>query len=192
MPVIVAFDQALKHGAVCVMHGERSPKVAWTDRWKSPADLQTQEQVLLKLHEWALESGLRAAAQGASGVVVVLEDVFVEKNVHTSKVLARVQGVVMMAAARLGAHVVFVNPGAWQRDLGLGRRAERSRIKHIGHIMARGMVEWDINEDEADAILIARYVWGEIRRGGGLYPKGGDDANKTKTRKGQIFSKPAS
>ena len=97
---------------------------------------------------------------------VVIEDTFFLKNIKTVKKLCLAQGILLGQLPK--ANLIQVFPNTWKKHFGLGKgKATRDEQKQTSISVAETLflIEYGINDDEADAILMGRYVL-EIMEGG--------------------------
>ena len=97
---------------------------------------------------------------------VVIEDTFFLKNIKTVKKLCLAQGILLGQLPK--ANLIQVFPNTWKKHFGLGKgKATRSEQKQTSISVAETLflIEYGINDDEADAILMGRYVL-ETMKGG--------------------------
>ena len=90
---------------------------------------------------------------------VVIEDTFFLKNIKTVKKLCLAQGILLGQLPK--ANLIQVFPNTWKKHFGLGKgKATRSEQKQTSISVAETMflIGHGINDDEADAILMGRYV----------------------------------
>lgn len=90
---------------------------------------------------------------------VVIEDTFFLKNIKTVKKLCLAQGILLGQLPK--ANLIQVFPNTWKKHFGLGKgKATRDEQKQTSISVAETMflIEYGINDDEADAILMGRYV----------------------------------
>lgn len=96
---------------------------------------------------------------------VVIEDSYLgrgpKSNVNTVKVLARIQGMWLMAFAMRGLTAEIILPAAWQSGIlaGLiGKRTKSKECKKAAALWVRATHKLVVPEDVADAIGIATFV----------------------------------
>lgn len=97
---------------------------------------------------------------------VVIEDTFFLKNIKTVKKLCLAQGILLGQLPK--ANLIQVFPNTWKKHFGLGKgKATRDEQKQTSISVAETMflIGHGINDDEADAILMGRYVL-ETMKGG--------------------------
>lgn len=97
---------------------------------------------------------------------VVIEDTFFLKNIKTVKKLCLAQGILLGQLPE--ANLIQVFPNTWKKHFGLGKgKATRDEQKQTSISVAETMflIGHGINDDEADAILMGRYVL-ETMKGG--------------------------
>lgn len=90
---------------------------------------------------------------------VVIEDTFFLKNIETVKKLCLAQGILLGQLPK--ANLIQVFPNTWKKHFGLGKgKATRDEQKQTSISVAETMflIGHGINDDEADAILLGRYV----------------------------------
>ena len=90
---------------------------------------------------------------------VVIEDTFFLKNIKTVKKLCLAQGILLGQLPKVNLIQVF--PNTWKKHFGLGKgKATRDEQKQTSISVAETMflIGHGINDDEADAILMCRYV----------------------------------
>lgn len=90
---------------------------------------------------------------------VVIEDTFFLKNIKTVKKLCLAQGILLGQLPKVNLIQVF--PNTWKKHFGLGKgKATRDEQKQTSISVAETMflIGHGINDDEADAILMGRYV----------------------------------
>lgn len=90
---------------------------------------------------------------------VVIEDTFFLKNIKTVKKLCLAQGILLGQLPK--ANFIQVFPNTWKKHFGLGKgKATRDEQKQTSISVAETMflIGHGINDDEADAILMGRYV----------------------------------
>lgn len=90
---------------------------------------------------------------------VVIEDTFFLKNIKTVKKLCLAQGILLGQLPK--ANLIQVFPNTWKKHFGLGKgKATRDEQKQTSISVAETMflIGHGINDDEADAILLGRYV----------------------------------
>lgn len=90
---------------------------------------------------------------------VVIEDTFFLKNIKTVKKLCLAQGILLGQLPK--ANLIQVFPNTWKKHFGLGKgKATRDEQKQTSISVAETLflIEYGINDDEADAILMGRYV----------------------------------
>ena len=90
---------------------------------------------------------------------VVIEDTFFLKNIKTVKKLCLAQGILLGQLPK--ANLIQVFPNTWKRHFGLGKgKATRREQKQTSISVAETMflIGHGINDDDADAILMGRYV----------------------------------
>lgn len=91
--------------------------------------------------------------------IVVIEDTFFLKNIKTVKKLCLAQGILLGQLPK--ANLIQVFPNTWKKHFGLGKgKATRDEQKQTSISVAETMflIGHGINDDEADAILMGRYV----------------------------------
>ena len=97
---------------------------------------------------------------------VVIEDTFFLKNIKTVKKLCLAQGILLGQLPE--AELIQVFPNTWKKHFGLGKgKATRDVQKQTSISVAETLflISAKINDDEADAILMGRYVL-ETMKGG--------------------------
>lgn len=90
---------------------------------------------------------------------VVIEDTFFLKNIKTVKKLCLAQGILLGQLPN--AELIQVFPNTWKKHFGLGKgKATRDEQKQTSISVAETLflISAKINDDEADAILMGRYV----------------------------------
>lgn len=90
---------------------------------------------------------------------VVIEDTFFLKNINTVKKLCLAQGILLGKLPE--AELVQVFPNTWKKHFGLGKgKATRTEQKQTSISVAETLflLNTRLNDDEADAILMGRYV----------------------------------
>ena len=90
---------------------------------------------------------------------VVIEDTFFLKNIKTVKKLCLAQGILLGQLPN--AELILVFPNTWKKHFGLGKgKATRDEQKQTSISVAETLflISAKINDDEADAILMGRYV----------------------------------
>lgn len=90
---------------------------------------------------------------------VVIEDTFFLKNIKTVKKLCLAQGILLGQLPK--ANLIQVFPNTWKKHFVLGKgKATRDEQKQTSISVAETLflIEYGINDDEADAILMGRYV----------------------------------
>jgi Holliday junction resolvasome RuvABC endonuclease subunit len=90
---------------------------------------------------------------------VVIEDTFFLKNIKTVKKLCLAQGILLGQLP--DAELIQVFPNTWKKHFGLGKgKATRDEQKQTSISVAETLFLTGIklNDDEADAILMGRYV----------------------------------
>lgn len=90
---------------------------------------------------------------------VVIEDTFFLKNIKTVKKLCLAQGILLGQLPK--ANLIQVFPNTWKKHFGLGKgKATRDEQKQTSISVAETLflIGHGINDDEADAILMGRYV----------------------------------
>lgn len=90
---------------------------------------------------------------------VVIEDTFFLKNIKTVKKLCLAQGILLGQLPN--AELIQVFPNTWKKHFGLGKgKATRDEQKQTSISVAETLflISAEINDDEADAILMGRYV----------------------------------
>lgn len=90
---------------------------------------------------------------------VVIEDTFFLKNIKTVKKLCLAQGILLGQLPK--ANLIQVFPNTWKKHFRLGKgKATRDEQKQTSISVAETMflIGHGINDDEADAILMGRYV----------------------------------
>lgn len=134
-----------------VRYGFIKPKEKdWVDRVRKMSD----EVVLL--------------SQEFNITTVVIEDTFFLKNIKTVKKLCLAQGMLLGQLPK--ANLIQVFPNTWKKHFGLGKgKATRDEQKQTSISVAETLflISNRINDDEADAILMGRYVL-ETLKGGEL------------------------
>lgn len=99
---------------------------------------------------------------------VVIEDTFFLRNIKTVKKLCLAQGILLGQLPE--ANLIQVFPNTWKKHFGLGKgKATRSEQKQTSISVAETifLISNKLNDDEADAILMGRYVK-ETLKGGEL------------------------
>lgn len=97
---------------------------------------------------------------------VVIEDTFFLKNIKTVKKLCLAQGILLGQLPE--AELIQVFPNTWKKHFGLGKgKATRSEQKQTSISVAEilFLLDSSINDDEADAILMGRYVLETLKGG---------------------------
>ena len=97
---------------------------------------------------------------------VVIEDTFFLKNIKTVKKLCLAQGILLGQLPK--ANLIQVFPNTWKKHFGLGKgKATRDEQKQTSISVAETLflIEYGINDDEADAILMGRYVLESLEGG---------------------------
>lgn len=97
---------------------------------------------------------------------VVIEDTFFLKNIKTVKKLCLAQGILLGQLP--DAELIQVFPNTWKKHFGLGKgKATRDEQKQTSISVAETLFLTGIklNDDEADAILMGRYVLGTLKGG---------------------------
>lgn len=134
-----------------VRYGFIKPKEKdWVDRVRKMSD----EVVLL--------------SQEFNITTVVIEDTFFLKNIKTVKKLCLAQGMLLGQLPK--ANLIQVFPNTWKKHFGLGKgKATRDEQKQTSISVAETLflISNRLNDDEADAILMGRYVL-ETLKGGEL------------------------
>lgn len=90
---------------------------------------------------------------------VVIEDTFFLKNIKTVKKLCLAQGILLGQLPN--AELIQVFPNTWKKHFGLGKgKATRDEQKQTSISVAETifLTSAKLNDDEADAILMGRYV----------------------------------
>lgn len=90
---------------------------------------------------------------------VVIEDTFFLKNIKTVKKLCLAQGILLGKLP--DAELLQVFPNTWKKHFGLGKgKATRTEQKQTSISVAETLflLNTRLNDDEADAILMGRYV----------------------------------
>lgn len=90
---------------------------------------------------------------------VVIEDTFFLKNIKTVKKLCLAQGILLGQLPE--TELIQVFPNTWKKHFGLGKgKATRDVQKQTSISVAETLflISAKINDDEADAILMGRYV----------------------------------
>ena len=101
----------------------------------------------------------RAFRQGVE--LAVLERPYLDRNVATMEVLARLLGAWEHACATRGLDVVLVRASEWQSAILRGiinRASKRAQRKRAARMWVKATFGLDCGEDESDAIALA--VWG--------------------------------
>lgn len=112
---------------------------------------------------------LMLRAQAASATVF-LEGIFLHhrghpaRNVETFRVLANVQGEILMMAARYGVVVHVIAPSVWQRQV-LGFSKGREELKRASAAAAHALVGPGLSEHESDAACVCLYGMWALRSG---------------------------
>lgn len=134
-----------------VRYGFFKPKEKdWVDRVR-----KMSEELVLLSHEFNITT-------------VVIEDTFFLKNIKTVKKLCLAQG--MLLGQLPNANLIQVFPNTWKKHFGLGKgKATRDEQKQTSISVAETLflISNRLNDDEADAILMGRYVL-ETLKGGEL------------------------
>lgn len=97
---------------------------------------------------------------------VVIEDTFFLKNIKTVKKLCLAQGILLGKLP--DAELVQVFPNTWKKHFGLGKgKATRTEQKQTSISVAETLflINTRLNDDEADAILMGRYVVESLEEG---------------------------
>lgn len=97
---------------------------------------------------------------------VVIEDTFFLKNIKTVKKLCLAQGILLCKLP--DAELVQVFPNTWKKHFGLGKgKATRTEQKQTSISVAETLflINTRLNDDEADAILMGRYVVESLEEG---------------------------
>lgn len=97
---------------------------------------------------------------------VVIEDTFFLKNIKTVKKLCLAQGILLGKLP--DAELVQVFPNTWKKHFGLGKgKATRTEQKQTSISVAETLflLNTRLNDDEADAILMGRYVVESLEEG---------------------------
>lgn len=97
---------------------------------------------------------------------VVIEDTFFLKNIKTVKKLCLAQGILLGQLPN--AELIQVFPNTWKKHFGLGKgKATRDVQKQTSISVAETLflISAKINDDEADAILMGRYVLETLKGG---------------------------
>lgn len=97
---------------------------------------------------------------------VVIEDTFFLKNIKTVKKLCLAQGILLGQLHE--ANLIQVFPNTWKKHFGLGKgKATRDEQKQTSISVAETMflISNRLNDDEADAILMGRYVQETLKGG---------------------------
>lgn len=90
---------------------------------------------------------------------VVIEDTFFLKNIKTVKKLCLAQGILLGQLPN--SELIQVFPNTWKKHFGLGKgKATRNEQKQTSISVAETifLTSAKLNDDEADAILMGRYV----------------------------------
>lgn len=102
---------------------------------------------------------------GGRGAVIFLEGIYLPatgsaaRNVETFRVLANVQGEILLEAARYGVEVRLVPPTQWQKRV-LGICRDRVKLKEAAITAARGFMREGLTEHESDAACLCLYgLW---------------------------------
>lgn len=98
---------------------------------------------------------------------VVIEDTFFLKNIKTVKKLCLAQGILLGQLPN--AELIQVFPNTWKKHFGLGKgKATRDEQKQTSISVAETifLTSAKLNDDEADAILMGRYVLETLKGGG--------------------------
>lgn len=86
---------------------------------------------------------------------VVIEDIVVERNWHTFKVLAIIIGSVYGLCIDKGISYSCLSPSAWRNMIDSGKKPrKRDELKVWGLNKVKMITNNTINDDEADAILV--------------------------------------
>lgn len=85
--------------------------------------------------------------------VVVIENVFVAKNVHSSLMLGHARGAAMLAASKAGVEIAEYNPTAVKLAVVGQGRADKNQIQQMVRVIL-GLPEVAI-EDASDALAVA-------------------------------------
>lgn len=97
---------------------------------------------------------------------VVIEDTFFLKNIKTVKKLCLAQGILLGQLPN--AELIQVFPNTWKKHFGLGKgKATRDEQKQTSISVAETifLTSAKLNDDEADAILMGRYVLETLKGG---------------------------
>lgn len=97
---------------------------------------------------------------------VVIEDTFFLKNIKTVKKLCLAQGILLGELP--DAELVQVFPNTWKKHFCLGKgKATRTEQKQTSISVAETLflINTRLNDDEADAILMGRYVVESLEEG---------------------------
>lgn len=97
---------------------------------------------------------------------VVIEDTFFLKNIKTVKKLCLAQGILLGQLPN--AELIQVFPNTWKKHFGLGKgKATRDEQKQTSISVAETifLTSAKLNDDEADAILMGRYVLETLKVG---------------------------
>lgn len=89
---------------------------------------------------------------------VVIEDTYVSKNVNTVKKLCMAQGIIIGMLPNVD--IIQIYPTSWKSYYGLTKQKnKRSEQKQSSLSIAETMTRLSVgNDDEADAVLIGKYI----------------------------------
>ena len=93
--------------------------------------------------------------------LAVLERPYLEKNLNTMEVLARLLGAWEHSCATRGLEVVLVRASEWQSAILRGlinQASKRAQRKRAARMWVKATFAIDLGEDESDAVALA--VWG--------------------------------
>lgn len=95
--------------------------------------------------------------------IVYIEDTVVTRNAKTQRILTRLQGVIYGYCIINGCEFKTIRPTSWRKAVGINQgKKKRVELKKEAIEMVREKMEIEVNDDEAEAILIGQAAIKEI------------------------------
>ena len=82
------------------------------------------------------------------------EDVWIDKNADTAKILARLGGGIYMWAVINNTNFAYIIPSHWRKIVGLPGKGNRTELKKLAIKKVKSDYGLDVTDDIAEAILI--------------------------------------
>jgi Holliday junction resolvasome RuvABC endonuclease subunit len=99
--------------------------------------------------------------------IMAIEDVFLKRsgfsNPKTSKIMGETRGIIMSVGINYGMEIISINPGDITSYLNINTRKDNK--KDVTKAYVKDLLNKEVTEDEADAVLLALIAYNRIRHG---------------------------